>query len=155
MFIHLECDKLPQLYLILCDPMDCSRPGSSVHGILQARILEWFATASSRGSSQTRDKPVSLTSLALAGEFFTTNTTRLLISSLLFHWQQWQFRYISQYPKFFGLKGPKKEQSLKKKKIHVKLPRASKVNEEFLRDPNAEVIVDSLDTSIIIQIVSN
>ena len=50
-FIHLECDKLPQLYLILCDPMDCSMPGSSVHGILQARILEWFAMASSRGSS--------------------------------------------------------------------------------------------------------
>ena len=30
-----------QLYLTLCDPMDCSPPGSSVHGILQARILEW------------------------------------------------------------------------------------------------------------------
>ena len=35
----------------LCDPMDCSLPGSSVHGILQARILEWVATPSSRGSS--------------------------------------------------------------------------------------------------------
>ena len=35
----------------LCDPMDCSSPGSSVHGILQARILEWVAMPSSRGSS--------------------------------------------------------------------------------------------------------
>ena len=33
----------------LCDPMDCSPPGSSVHGILQARILEWVAMPSSRG----------------------------------------------------------------------------------------------------------
>ena len=39
----------------LCDPMDCSPPGSSVHGILQARILEWVAMPSSRGSSQPRD----------------------------------------------------------------------------------------------------
>ena len=37
--------------LILCDPMDCSPPGSSVHGILQARILEWVAMPFSRGSS--------------------------------------------------------------------------------------------------------
>ena len=36
---------------ILCDPMDCSLPGSSVHGILQTRILEWVAMPSSRGSS--------------------------------------------------------------------------------------------------------
>ena len=41
--------------LTLCDPMDCSLPGSSVHGILQARILEWVAMPSSKGSSQPRD----------------------------------------------------------------------------------------------------
>ena len=35
--------KLLQVYPTLCDPMDCSPPGSSVHGILQARILEWVA----------------------------------------------------------------------------------------------------------------
>ena len=40
----------------LCDPMDCSLPGSSVHGISQARILEWVAISSSRGSSQSRDQ---------------------------------------------------------------------------------------------------
>jgi len=39
----------------LCDPMDCSLPGSSVHGILQARILEWVAIPFSRGSSQSKD----------------------------------------------------------------------------------------------------
>ena len=39
----------------LCDPMDCSPPGSSVHGIFQARILEWAAISFSRGSSQPRD----------------------------------------------------------------------------------------------------
>ena len=42
--------------LTLCDPMDCSPPGSSVHGILRARILEWVTMASSRGSSQLRDR---------------------------------------------------------------------------------------------------
>ena len=39
----------------LCDPMDCSPPGSSVHGILQPRILEWVDIPFSRGSSQPRD----------------------------------------------------------------------------------------------------
>ena len=39
----------------LCDPMDCCPPGSSVQGIFQERILEWFAISFSRGSSQTRD----------------------------------------------------------------------------------------------------
>ena len=45
-----------QLCLTPYDPMDCSPPGSSVHGILQARILEWNAMPSSRGSSQPRDR---------------------------------------------------------------------------------------------------
>ena len=40
----------------LCDLEDCSPPGSSVHGILQARILEWVAMPSSRGSSPPRDR---------------------------------------------------------------------------------------------------
>ena len=39
----------------LCDPVDCSLPGSSVHGIFQAIVLEWIAISFSRGSSQTRD----------------------------------------------------------------------------------------------------
>ena len=48
--------KSLQLCPILCDPMDCNLQGSFVHGILQARILEWVAMPSSRGSSQPRDK---------------------------------------------------------------------------------------------------
>ena len=53
----------------LCDPVDCSPPGSSVHGILQARILESVAVSSSRGSSWPRDRTwVS----CIAGGFFTS-----------------------------------------------------------------------------------
>ena len=40
----------------LCDPMDCSLSGSSVHGIFQARVLEWVAIAFSQGSSQPRNR---------------------------------------------------------------------------------------------------
>ena len=61
-----------QSCLTLWDPMDCSPPGSSVHGILeffQARILEWAAIPFSRESSQPRDgNPVS----RIAGRFFTS-----------------------------------------------------------------------------------
>ena len=57
---------------ILCDPMDCSLPGSSVHGVLQARILEGVAMPSSRGSPQLRDQTwVS----CIAGWLFTVWTT--------------------------------------------------------------------------------
>ena len=52
----------------LCHPMDCSPPGSSVHGVLQAKILGWVAIPFSRGSSQPWDHTwVSCT----AGRFFT------------------------------------------------------------------------------------
>ena len=54
-WVPFICAKLLHSPLILCDPMDCSLPGSSVHGILQARTLEWGATPSSRGSSWPRD----------------------------------------------------------------------------------------------------
>ena len=47
--------KVTQSCLTLCNPMDCSPPGSSVHGILLARILEWVAISFSRGSSRARD----------------------------------------------------------------------------------------------------
>ena len=55
--------------------MDYNPPGSSVHGVLQARILEWVTVPSSRGSSQHRIEPSSLDSPALAGGFFTTSAT--------------------------------------------------------------------------------
>ena len=50
------CAKLLQSRPTLNNPMDCSLPGSPVHGILQARILEWVAMPSSGGSSQPRDQ---------------------------------------------------------------------------------------------------
>ena len=53
------CAKSLQLCLTLCDPMVCSLPGSSVHGIFQARILEWVAMPSSRGLSHPEIKPAS------------------------------------------------------------------------------------------------
>ena len=57
-----------QLCLILCNPMDCSPPSSSVHGILQARLLGWVVIPFSRGSSQPRDQTqVSY----ITGRFFT------------------------------------------------------------------------------------
>ena len=45
-----------QSCLTLCDPVDCSLSGSSVHGILQASILEWVAMPFSKGLSPTRDR---------------------------------------------------------------------------------------------------
>ena len=57
-----------QLCLTLYDPMDCSLPGSSIHGILQARILEWEAIPFSRASSQPRGQTLVSCS---AGRFFT------------------------------------------------------------------------------------
>ena len=51
-----RCCLITVLCLTLCDPMDCSPPGSSVHGMSQARILEWVAISSSRGSSQPMDQ---------------------------------------------------------------------------------------------------
>ena len=68
-FIQRKVEELvPQSCPTLCDPMDCSPPGSSVHGLLQARILEWIAIPFSRGSSRPRDgTQVS----CIAGRFFT------------------------------------------------------------------------------------
>ena len=60
----------------LCHPMDYSLPGSSVHGILQARVLMWFARLPSGDLPNLGTKPVSLTSSILAGRFFTTSATR-------------------------------------------------------------------------------
>ena len=71
--LSCECVLVAQSCLTLCDPMDYSPPVSSVHGIFQARILEWVAISYSRGSSQHRDGiRVSCTS----GRFFTVSATR-------------------------------------------------------------------------------
>ena len=65
-----------------CDPMDCSQPGSSIHGIFQARILEWVATSFSRVSSQPRDRTLIS---CIAGGFLTDWTTREETLAFLSH----------------------------------------------------------------------
>ena len=52
--------EVAQSYPTLCDPMDCSLPGSSIHGIVQARVPEWVAISFSRGSSWPRDTNLDL-----------------------------------------------------------------------------------------------
>jgi len=63
--------EVTQSCLTLCNPMDCSLRGSSIHDILQARILEWIAISSSRGSSQPRDRTHVSCISCIAGRFFT------------------------------------------------------------------------------------
>ena len=65
-FTNSSCQLLSR---VLCDPMNCvAPPGSSVHGILQARILEWVAISLCRGSSQPRDR---ILASCIVGGFFT------------------------------------------------------------------------------------
>ena len=68
------CAKLPQLCPTLCDPMHRNPPGSSVHGVLQARILQWVAVPSSSGIANPGIKLECPPSPALADRFFTTST---------------------------------------------------------------------------------
>ena len=68
------CCLLTKSCLTLCDLMDCSLPGSSVHGISQARILEWVVISFSRGSAQPRDR----TSFSCIGR------------QILYYWATWE-----------------------------------------------------------------
>ena len=79
--------KSLQSCLTLCDPINCSLPGSTVHGILYARLLEWVATPSSRGSSRPRDG----TRVCIADRFFIIWATRdaLLVLSYSSVAQSW------------------------------------------------------------------
>ena len=61
----------------LCDPLDCNLPGSSVHGMLQARILEWVALSSSSGSFLTQ---ILNPGLHIAGRFFTIWATDQVVN---------------------------------------------------------------------------
>ena len=72
----------------LCDPMDCSPPGSSIHGVLQAIILEWVAISFSRGSSQPKDRNQVA---CIAGRCFNLWAT----SQRLWHSQQSRNRCFS------------------------------------------------------------
>ena len=63
---------ITQLCPTLCDPVDCSPPDSSVHGILQTRLLEWVTIPFSRGSSQPRDQTQVF---CIAGRFLLSETS--------------------------------------------------------------------------------
>ena len=70
------CVLVAQLCLTFCNPTDYSLPGSSVHGILQVRILEWIAISFSRGSSRPKDQ--TLVS-CIAGRFFPVSCNKRLL----------------------------------------------------------------------------
>ena len=74
-FLVLGCTKSLQSCPTLCNPIDSSLLGSSVHGILQGRILEWVALPSSKGSSWPRNGTQSLVSPALASQLFINSAT--------------------------------------------------------------------------------
>ena len=76
MYVRLVAQSCPTL----CNPMDCSPPGSSIHGILQARGLEWVAISSSRGPSWPRDR--TLTSCVSYISCIGRQT--------LYHWATWE-----------------------------------------------------------------
>ena len=67
--------KSLQLCLTLGDPMDCNLPGSSIHGLLQARTVEWVAVPSSRESSPPRDGTLIFCISRVCRWFFTTSAT--------------------------------------------------------------------------------
>ena len=70
-----KCAKSLESCLTVCDPMDCSLPGSSVHGVLQARILDWVAFPLPEDPPDPGIEPTSLMSPAFTGRFFTTSAT--------------------------------------------------------------------------------
>ena len=65
-----------QSCLTLCDPLEYSLPGSTVHGIFQARILEWVPISSSRGSSLPMDRTCISCVSCIVGGFFTTGNPK-------------------------------------------------------------------------------
>ena len=71
-----------QLCLTLCNPMECSLLGLSVHGIFQARILKWVAISFFRGSSWYRDRSCFPLSPALSGRFFATEPSTTMFIML-------------------------------------------------------------------------
>ena len=78
--------KSPKSYPTLCNPKDYRSPGSSVHGILQERILQWVSMPSSRRSSWPRDQ-TSVSYVSCTGGLFTTSATwEVLMYCLKFTW---------------------------------------------------------------------
>ena len=84
----LCCAKSLQFCLTLCDPIDCNPPGTSVHGILQARILEWVVMPLSRGSSQPGDR-TRVSYIACIGRWILYNYCHLAkLEVMCFGWRR-------------------------------------------------------------------
>ena len=100
------CVSSLQLGLTLCSPVNCSPSGSSVHGILQARILGWVAMPSSRYLPSPGIKPSSLTSPPLTSGFFTTSSLEkpvYVCYYLLKHMECWCWSNMQQIIAFQNL----------------------------------------------------
>ena len=122
---YVKWSEVAQLCLTLCDPMDCSLPGFSVHGIFvhgifQARVLEWVAISFSRGSSWLRDgTQVS----CISGRCFTLWVTREALRwyrrevCTLFRVQEGEERKRNVWDAFFwrgnGLNFPKPKANIR------------------------------------------
>ena len=91
MYLFYICCSVAESCPVLCDPMDCSPPGSSAHGIFQARILQWVAISFSRGSSWIRDQ----THVSCIGRWILYHwaTREALIWLLMF----WAFYFFQLY----------------------------------------------------------
>ena len=96
------CAQLLGCAQLLCNPMDWSPPGSSLHGILQARILEWVAISLSGNPLDPGMEPTSLESLALKGRLFTTSTTWEAQEILVSHYFLLSTVQISFCHKYFS-----------------------------------------------------
>ena len=106
--LYVKWNEVAQSCPTLCDPMDCSLPGFSIHGIFQARILEWVAISFSRGSSWPRNQTwVS----CIAGKCFILWATRealvcspYILVSLYSAWLMTlnisSYAYVHAYPLF-------------------------------------------------------
>ena len=92
--------EVSQSCLALCNPMDCSLPGSSIYGIFQARVLEWGASAFSRGNSRPGDQTQwSNPGLSHCSRRFNIWATREAFSLLYMIWKY----FLPDYGKPFGL----------------------------------------------------
>ena len=86
--MYVRVRSVTQSCPTLCNLMDCSPAGSSVHGISQARILEWVAISFSRGSSLPRDQTRISYISALAGRLFTTDQCIVFFFLINFYWSK-------------------------------------------------------------------
>ena len=97
--LHIWCVLVTQSCPTICDPMDCSPPGSSVHEISQARILEWVVIFFSRGSSPPRDR---VWVSCIAGRLFTNWAAREYIPGALHKMKNISSRSVFSFSPFRG-----------------------------------------------------